>query len=35
MQKNYRDPNLSNGAGYDSDGTSVNNDIEATEFTGC
>ena len=35
MKKNYRDPNLSNGAGYDSDGSSVNNDVEATEFTGC
>ncbi len=33
--RNYRDPNLSNGAGYDSDGSDVRNDIEATEFTGC
>jgi len=35
MGMNYRDPNLSNGAGFDSNGSDVRNDIEATEFTGC
>jgi hypothetical protein len=33
--RNYRDPNLSNGAGFDGAGTNFNNTIEASQFLMC
>lgn len=35
MGSNYRDPDLSNGAGFDGAGQNFNNTIEGTWFTGC
>lgn len=35
MKTNYRDPNLSNGAGHDGKGINFENDIQATWFTQC
>lgn len=35
MGSNYRDPNLANGAGYNSSGKDIRNRIDATVFWGC